>query len=31
VVKTNYPTYDVWLDGKRPFTWDDPRFQVKEK
>lgn len=28
-MKTNYGIYDVWLEGRKPFVWDDPRFQVK--
>jgi hypothetical protein len=28
-MKTNYGIYDVWLDGKRPFVWDDARVEVK--
>lgn len=29
MMKTNYSIYDIWLGGKKPFVWDDPRMQVK--
>lgn len=30
-MKTNYGIYDVWLEGKKPFVWDDVRVRVKAK
>jgi hypothetical protein len=29
MAKSNFGIYDVWLDGKAPFAWDDPRFAPK--
>lgn len=29
-MKTNYGIYEVWLEGKKPFVWDDARVQVKK-
>jgi hypothetical protein len=29
MMKSNYGIYDVWLNGKTPFAWEDPRFLVK--
>jgi hypothetical protein len=26
-IQTNYRIYDVWLDGKEPFVFNDPRFK----
>lgn len=28
-MKTNYSIYEVWIHDRPPFTWPDPRFQVK--
>lgn len=30
MMKTNYGIYEVWLEGKKPFVWDDARVQVKK-
>lgn len=29
MMKTNYDIYAVWFGERKPFVWDDPRFQVK--
>jgi hypothetical protein len=26
-IRTNYRIYDVWLDGKEPFVFNDPKFK----
>jgi hypothetical protein len=28
-MKTNYGIYEVWLEWKKPFVWDDARVEVK--
>ncbi len=29
MMKSNYAIYDVWLNGKTPFAWDDARFSLQ--
>lgn len=31
MMKTNYGIYDVWIDGKAPYIYNNPRFSVKAK
>jgi len=31
MMKTNYGIYDVWVDGKAPYIYSNPRFSVKAK